>query len=161
MFWGWLWAKMFFNGFFRRICKQHLCSEGKNRAFSLTLSVFGKCHFLYHTKSPNTTKNRGFRNTRKKPKMALLVAKVPVWEGASKRGFTICDTQKLCSAESTIYSVFSKHSFAEVKECKLKQNRNLPKIGGCLPTFKKVFLLLFLGFWVVSFFPVCFCSFVV
>ena len=78
--------------------------------------------------------------------MALLVAKVPFWEGASKGGFTICDTQKLCSAENTIFIVFSaKHSFAEIKDCKLR-NRNLPKIGGCLPTCKKaLFFFFFLG----------------
>ena len=32
----------------------------------------------------------------RKRKMAHLVAKVPLWEGTSKGGFTICDTQKLC-----------------------------------------------------------------
>ena len=75
--------------------------------------------------------------------MALLVAPLPFWEGASKGGFTICDTQKLCSAENAILIVFSaKHSFAEIKECKLK-NRSLPIIGGCV-TCKKVFFV-FLG----------------
>ena len=46
--------------------------------------------------------------------------------------------------------LFSKHSFAEVKECQLK-NRNLPKIGGCLPTYKEVF------FWSVVWFCWWFC----
>ena len=40
--------------------------------------------------------------TGEKPKMALLVAKVPLWEGASKGVFTICDTQKLCLLETLI-----------------------------------------------------------
>ena len=79
--------------------------------------------------------------------MALLVAKVPFWEGASKGGFTICDTQKLCSAENTIFIVFSaKHSFAKMKECELKKTE-IYKIGGCLPACKKVFFFVFLGFW--------------
>ena len=56
----------------------------------------------------------------------------------------------LCWKHS-FYSVFSKHSFAEIRECKLK-NRNLPKIGGCLPTFKKaVFLFVLLCFGALVF----------
>ena len=76
--------------------------------------------------------------------MALLVAKVPFWEGASKGGFTICGTQKLCSAEN---------SFADMKECNLKKNKTLP-IRGCLPKCKKVFFGPFLCFLVVCFFCV-------
>ena len=73
--------------------------------------------------------------------MALFVSEVPFWEGASRGGFTICDTQNLL--------VFSaRHSFAELVECKLKNNINLPKIGGCLPTCKKVFFgLVFVVWW--------------
>ena len=57
-----------------------------------------------------------------KPKMALLVAKVPFLGRGLERGFTICDTQKLCSIENTIFIVFSaKDSFAETKECKLEK----------------------------------------
>ena len=94
--------------------------------------------------------------------MALLVSKVPFWEGASKRFFTICDTQKLCSAENTISIVFSAiHSFADIKECKLKKNRKLPNIGGCLPTCRKVLFVLHFAFLVVLFFALlCFCTFV-
>ena len=85
--------------------------------------------------------------------MALLVSKVPFWERASKGGFTICETQKLCSAENAVFIVLSaKHNFAEIKECKLK-NLNLPKLGGCLPTCKREFL--FVCFWLFCFlFPV-------
>ena len=87
--------------------------------------------------------------------MALLVAKVPFWERASKGGFTICDRQKLCSAETTCFIVISaKHSFAEIKEYKLKNNINLPKIGGCLPTCKKVLFVSVFGFFSVF---LCFC----
>ena len=79
--------------------------------------------------------------------MALLF-----WEGASKRDFAICDTQKLCSAENTMFIVFSaKHSFAENKECNLNKNRNFPKIGGCLPTCEKVFLCVSFGSFFLQF----------
>ena len=88
--------------------------------------------------------------------MALLASKCHFWEGASKVVFTIFATPKLCSCENTIFVVFSaKHSFAETKECQSKKNRNLPIIGGCLPTCKRVFFLfvsLFFGvFFFVSF----------
>ena len=100
-------------------------------------------------------KNRGFGKHRGKPQMALLVAKVLFWEGALKGVFTIFDTQKLCSAENTIFKMFlAKHSFAEIKECKLKQSRNLSKNWGCLPTCKKIFCL----FWCFGFSSL-FCSF--
>ena len=33
-------------GICRKIGTHYLCSEGKRRAFSLTLSAFGKCHFF-------------------------------------------------------------------------------------------------------------------
>ena len=60
-----------------KIGKHNLCSEGK------------------------TIQNRGFSRHRGRYKMALLVAKVPFSEGASKGTVTICDTQKQCSAENT------------------------------------------------------------
>ena len=86
--------------------------------------------------------------------MPLLVSKVPFWEGASKGGFTICHTHKLCSAENTILIVFSaKRIFAEMKECKLTNNRHLAKFGGCLSTCKKV--LFFVCFWWLYFCFLC------
>ena len=79
---------------FRKIGKHYLCSEGKEKTHIFVATIcFGKmvlclCPF-------NVTKHyktRGFSRYRRKPKMALLVAKVPFWEGASKGGFTICNT---------------------------------------------------------------------
>ena len=79
--------------------------------------------------------------------MALLVSKVPFWEGASKGGFTICDTQKLCSAENAIFIVFSaKHSFAEIKECMLKKQKFTKNRGLFANMQKGVFCLFFCGF---------------
>ena len=86
--------------------------------------------------------------------MALLVSKVPFWEGASKGVLTICDTQKQYSAEDTIFIVFSaERRCAEIN----RRNRNLPKIGGSLPTCEKVFFFCFWCFRVL--FVLCFCSF--
>ena len=73
--------------------------------------------------------------------MTLLVAKVPFGEGASKGVFTICDTQKLCSAENTLFIVFSaQHSCrnerVQVEETEIYQNlglfANMPKVLFCL-----------------------------
>ena len=85
--------------------------------------------------------------------MALLVAKVPFWEGASK-GVLLSVIPKSCVLllKTLFFIVFSaKHSFAEMKECNLKR-ANIPTIGGCLPTCKKVFFLLFFFVWWFCFF---------
>ena len=89
--------------------------------------------------------------------MALLVLKVPFWERASKGGFTICDTQELCSADNTIFIVFSaKHSFAEIKECKLKNKHKFTKNWGLFANMQKGVFLFVL--FVLGFSPLCFCS---
>ena len=68
------------------------------------------------------------------------------------------------SAENTMVIVFSaKHSFADMKGCNLKKNKNLAKTRGCLPNCKKVFFgVCFLGgvFGGFVFFSVflCFCK---
>ena len=60
--------------------------------------------------------------------------------GLERFFFAIWDAQKVCSAENTIFIVFSaKHSFAEIKECNLKNRKLQQKENGvCLPTCKKV-----------------------
>ena len=77
--------------------------------------------------------------------MALLVSKVPFWEGGSKGGI-ICDAQKLCSAENSIFIVCSaKHSFAEIKECNLKQKQTFTKNWGLFANMRKgVYFVCFL-----------------
>ena len=82
VFFGWLWRKMVFfvrMSFLGKIGKHYLCSEGKKRcAFSLQLSVLGKWSFFWCPfKVAKHYKNRGFSRHRGKPKIALLVAKVP------------------------------------------------------------------------------------
>ena len=74
----------------------------------------------------------------------------------SKRGFTICDTYKLCSVENTIFIVFSaKHSFEDMKECNLKKNKNLPKMGVVCQNAKRSLFGMFFCFLVVLFFVAC------
>ena len=86
---GWLWTrKMFFlqRWHFLRIGEHYLCleAEKKPRIFVATICfwkmVLSWCPF----KVTKHYKNRGFSRHMGKPKMALLVAKVPFWEGASK-----------------------------------------------------------------------------
>ena len=139
--------------------KQEIFCLKNDKNSSLTRTVFGKCRFFCdHVQSSSTTKIGASADTRGKPKMALLVCKRVFWEGSSKKGlFTICDAQKLRSAENTLFIVFlTTHSRPEISECKLIRNRSLPNIGGCLSTCKKVFLFLFWG--VVLFFGFVFCS---
>ena len=109
--------------------------------------------FCDHTKSPSTTKIGVSAGTGENPKWHFWFPKCH-FGNRPKAGFTTCDTQKLCSAETTIFiGISAKHSFAEIKECKLKNNINLPRIGDCLQKCKKgVFWGLFFCFLVVLFF---------
>ena len=84
VFFGRLWRTLVFfvkTSFFRKIGKHYLCSEGQKKcAFSLQLSVFGKWSFFWCPfKVTKHYKNRGFSRHGGKPKMALLVARVPFW----------------------------------------------------------------------------------
>ena len=116
--------------------------------------------------SPQTLQKWGFQQARGKSQNGTFATKSAILGFPSKGGFTMCDTQKLCFAENTIFIVFSaKHSFADMKECNLKKklNKTLPKIGGCLPKCKKVFFvvcfLFFGGFvFVACVFVLLFCK---
>ena len=98
--------------------------------------------------------NRGFSMHTGKPQMALLVAKVPFWEGASKGVLTTCDTQKLCSAENTIFIVFQQTQFCRNRSVSWK-NKNWVLFANMQ---KGVFVLFFLYFWCLVFFALCSCS---
>ena len=115
-----------------------------------------RCNYLFLDNGPllwpfqvtKHYKNWGFSRHRGKPRMALLVAKVPFWEGAPK-GVLL-----------SVCIVFSaKHSFADMRQCNLKKTNNFTKIGGGLPECKKVFFGSFLGVLVVFFVSLCFCAF--
>ena len=104
VFFGWLWRKVFFCKIviFWKIGKHYLCSEGK-KAFSLQLSVFGKCHFFWCPfKVTKHYKNRGFSRHGGKPKMALLVAKVPFWV-CTRKGVLLSVMPKSCAPLKTLF----------------------------------------------------------
>ena len=92
---------------FLEIGKHDLCSDGKENAHFRCNYLFWEnvTFFCDPTKSPNTTKIGVSAGTRGKPKWRFWF-QVPFWVFPSKGGFTICDTQKLCSAKNTIWSVF-------------------------------------------------------
>ena len=78
-------AKM---AFFRQIDKHYLCLEGKKRAFSSTLSVFGKWHFFCDlTKSPNSTQIWGFSRHIGKIQKGTFGCKSAILERDFERGF--------------------------------------------------------------------------
>ena len=69
------------NVIFREIGKHYLCSEGqkKVRIFVATICFWKMVLFWCPFKVTKHYKNRSFSRHRGKPKMALLVAKVPFW----------------------------------------------------------------------------------
>ena len=107
--------------FFEKSASTICVREVKRHAFSLTLSVFGKWYFLWPYRITKHYEHRGCSRHRENPKWYFWLQNLPFWEGPSKGVFTICDTQKLCSAENAILKVFSaKHSFAEIKSVSWK-----------------------------------------
>ena len=157
---GWLWRKCFFfvkMSFFRKICKHYLCSDGKKqtRIFVATI-CFGKVVFFFWPfQVTKHYKNRGFSRHRGKPQIALLVAKVPFWEGAPK-GLLLSVIPKSCVLlKNTIFIVFSaKHSFADMRE-----QKKMTKIGVVCQNGQRCFFGPFWGFggfvfWV----SLCFCA---
>ena len=92
------------NVIFRKIGKYYLCSEGQKRcAFSLQLSVLGKWSFFWCPfKVTKHYKNRGFSRHGGKPKMALLVAKVPFWV-FPRKGVLLSVIHRCCALLKTLF----------------------------------------------------------
>ena len=113
--------------------------------------------FCGHSKWQNTiiNKNRGFSRHRGKPKMALLVAKLPFWEGAPK-GFYY-----LWFLKAVLCCVFSRTQLCRHERVKLDNNKNLTKIGVVSQNAKGVFCFgHFFGFGGFVFLvSLCFCAF--
>ena len=158
VFLGWLWTFLVKMAFCGKIGKHYWCSEGKKLAFSLTLAVLGKWYFfLWPYELTKHYKNRGFSRRRGKPRMALLVAKVPFWEGVST-GVLISVMHKSCVLLKTPFlSVSANHSFAEIKECKLQKRQMYQKLGVVCQHAKRCFLFVFL-FVVLWLLSLCFGS---
>ena len=102
VFWGGCEQKFFClqRASYRKIGKHYVCLEGnRKRAFSLQPSLFGHGTFVWPYK---IIKHYGFGRQRGKPKMAFWFQKYHFGQGP-RMGFPICDAQKLCSAENTIF----------------------------------------------------------
>ena len=144
--------------FFRKIGKHYLCSEGKKGcAFSLQLSVFGKWYsFWCPFKVTKHYQKKGLQRTQGKTQNGTFGCKSAMLGFPSKRGFTICDAQKLCSAENTIFIVFSAKQLCRHERMQLEQKQKFTKNRSWLPKCKKVFFRMFLFcFLVVLFFVAC------
>ena len=111
--------------------------------------------FCAHSKSPNTTKIGVSAGTWGKPKMTLLVAKVPFWEGASKAVLLSVIPKSCVLLKTLFYCVFSEHSFAEIKECNLKTKQKFTKNRWVFANMFFVFLFVYFCCLVVLFFSLC------
>ena len=106
-------------------------------------------------------KNRGFSRHRGKPKMALLVAKVPFWEGASKGALLSVIPESCALLKTLFYSVFSKTQLCRHKRVQLenkKQKFNKNRVWWA--RMQKGVFCHFLVLVVLICFSLCFCAFV-
>ena len=109
--WSFLLKWHFLEKLANTICVRKVKEE---RIFVATICFWKMVLFWCPYKVTKHYKNRGFSRHRGKPKMALLVAKVPFWEGASK-GALLSVIPKSCALLKTLFIVFSaKHSFADM-----------------------------------------------
>ena len=122
------------------------------RIFVATICFWKMVLFWCPFKVTKHYKNRGFSRHRGKPRMALLVAKVPFWV-FTRKGVLLSVIPKSCALLKTLfYSVFSKRH----ERMQLEKNKSVAKNRGCLPKCKKVFFgMFFFCFLVVLFFVAC------
>ena len=120
---GWLWRKKVFllKWLYRKIGKHYLCSEGKKRAFSLQLSVFGKRSFFVSIQSHQTLQNWGVSAGTGQTQNDTLGCKSAILgRGLEKGVYSWCLKAVFCWKH--YFTLFSaKHSFADMKECNLKK----------------------------------------
>ena len=135
---------------FRKIGKHYLCSEGT--------SFWKMVLFWCPLKVTNHYKNRGFSRHMGKPKMALLVAKVPFWEGPGKGLYYLWYLQAVLCWKHYFYSVHSGTQLCRNKRVQLEKQEHLPKEGVFAKMQKGVFSFVFLVVWWFCFFFVCFIS---
>ena len=136
--------------------KNDLFLEGVKGAFSLTLSVLGKCFFFgwYTYKITKHYKNRGFSRHMVKTPNGTFGSEGVFWEGPRKGLYYLWYT-KLCSAESTILLCFQENKALQKIECKLKITEIYQTLGAVCQHAKRCFLGGGFGFLL------CFCSFLV
>ena len=167
VFFGWLWRIFYLFvklSFFRKICKHYLCSEGKKKcAFSLQLSVFGKCHFFgAHWKSPNTTTVGVSADTGENPKWHFWLQKCHFGFSLEKGFYYLWCLKAVFRWKHNFYSVFSKTQLCRHERMYLDKKQKFTKNSGCLPKCKKVFFGMFFFFFLFFggfvFCCLCFCS---
>ena len=127
--------------------KHYLCSEGnKNATFRWHYLFLGEWYFFVTILNHQTLQKTGVSaGTRKNPEWHFWLQKCHFGKGPRKGFFTICDTQKLCSAENTIFIVFSANTALQKEKCaswKEKFTENL----GLFANMPKVFFWSFLLF---------------
>ena len=112
--------------------------QGVKKGFSIINVHFLSFFNVGWSKREKIEKGKG---TRENPKWHFWLQRCHFGQGPQKGALlSVIPKAVLCSKHYFI--VFStKHSFADMKECNLKKNRNLPRIRGCLPKCKKVFFL--------------------
>ena len=134
--------------FFRKSRKHYLCSEGtKNAHFRCNYWFWKMVLFCAHSKSPNTTKIGVSTGTGENPKWHFWLQKCHFGKGPGKGLYYLWYLQAVFCWKHNFYSVFSEHSFAEIKERNLKSKKHLPKIGGvCQHAKRCCFVLCFLLF---------------
>ena len=135
-------VKMSFLG---KIGKHYLCSEGKKRcAFSLQLSVFGKCSFFWCPfKVTKHYKNRGLQ-------------KCHFGFSLEKGFYYLWYLKAVLCWKHNFYSVFSKTQLCRHERMQLEQKQKFTKNRGCLPKCKRSFFgMCFFCFLVILFFVAC------
>ena len=106
-------------------------------------------------------KNWGFSRHRGKPKMALLVAKVPFWEGASK-GALLSVIPKSCAPPKRLFfTCFQQSTALQTWKSVTWKKQTFTKNRGLLAKMQKGVFLVCFSFLVVLFFFfsvfLCFC----
>ena len=103
------------------------------------------CVFVFSVLEKEKEKRwkHGKGNFQKKTETVIFgwLWEVPFWEGASKGALLSVMLKSCVRLKIVFFSVFSKHSFAEIKECKLNKTEIHPKLGVCCQHAKGVFCL--------------------
>ena len=136
---------------FWKIGKHHLCSEGKKTHFRCNYLLLENGPFLCPFKVTKHNKNRGFsRHKGKTPKWHFWLQKCHFGKGPWKQLYYLWYLKAVFCCKHYFYSVSAKHSFAEIKECKLKQRKFTKNRGGVCQHAKRCF------FFVCCVFSLCF-----
>ena len=132
-------------------CKTLFVFGKRKKGIFINIICFGKMVFCCLCIKTQNTKKLGLRQAHGKPKNHHFFER-GVWKGSVKGIFSICDPQKLCSAENTILIAF--HKLQRIV-CKLQKVTN--NSGLCFSIQKGVFKPSFFGYFVWFWFQVFLC----